>query len=161
RRSEPLQTSLVLQTVEGLPLPARVLNVFVDAEDWLGTEATLDGTLSLRRSGSQDWEADFQGDLLDVDLGVLVGRRFPGQHLSGLARVALKSARWAERPGQGFGWVEARGELTCGEGTIGIGLLRALASEMKFRFAPKLAKLDERKPEIDFRALGLTFAMTP
>ena len=133
--------------MEGLPLPARVLDVFFDTADWLGPDAQVEGTLTLRQTGAKDWEADFQGDLLDVDLGVLVGRRFPGQRLSGLARVALKSARWADRPGQGFGWVEAQGELTSGQGTIGIGLLRALASEMKFRFAPKLARLDDRKPD--------------
>jgi hypothetical protein len=72
----------------------------------------------------------------------------------------LKSARWADRPGQGYGWVEARGELTAGQGTIGVGLLRALAAEMKFRFAPKLTKLDDGKPDVEFRALGLSFAMT-
>jgi hypothetical protein len=51
--------------------------------------------------------------------------------------------------------------MTSGQGTIGIGLLRALGTEMKFRFAPKLARLDDRKPEIDYRALGFTFDMTP
>jgi hypothetical protein len=161
RKSEPVRTTLVLKTMEGLPLPAHVLDVFVDAQEWLGPEATVEGTLSLRQAGGKEWEADFQGDLHDVDLGVLVDRRFPGQHLSGLARVALRSARWAERPGQGYGWVEAVGELTSHQGTIGVGLLRALASEMKFRFAPRLARLDDGKPNVDFRSLGLAFAMTP
>jgi hypothetical protein len=161
RRNEPPRTTLAMKTMEGLPLPARVLDVFFDTSDWLGAEARVEGALTLRQAGGKEWEAEFQGDLLDVDLAALVGRRFPGQHLSGLARVALKSARWANRPGQGLGWVEAHGELTCGQGTIGLGLLRALGSEMKFRFSPRLARLDDRKPEIDFRALGFTFAMTP
>jgi hypothetical protein len=161
RKRDAVRTTLALKTMEGLPLPARVLDVFFDTGDWVGPEARVEGTLTLRQTGAKEWEADFQGDLVDVDLGVLVGRRFPGQVLSGLARVTLKSARWADRPGQGFGWVEAHGELTSGQGTIGIGLLRALAAEMKFRFAPKLAHLDESKPSIDFRALGFTFAMTP
>ena len=34
-----------------MPLPARVLNVFFDADDWLGTEAKVEGTLSLRQDG--------------------------------------------------------------------------------------------------------------
>jgi hypothetical protein len=161
RKSEPVRTTLAMRTMEGLPLPARMLDVFFDTADWLGPEARVDGALTLHQAGAKEWEADFQGDLLDVDLAVLVGRRFPGQRLTGQARVALKKARWADRPGQGFGWVEAQGELTSGEGTIGIGLLRALGSEMKFRFAPKLARLDDRKPELDFRALGFTFDMTP
>jgi hypothetical protein len=161
RKSEPMRTTLALKTMEGLPLPARVLDLFFDTADWLGPEARVEGALTLRQTGARGWEAEFAGDLLDVDLSVLVGRRFPGQRLSGLARVALKRAVWGDRPGQGFGWVEAQGELTSGQGTIGIGLLRALATEMKFRFAPKLARLDDRKPEIDYRALGFTFDMTP
>jgi hypothetical protein len=161
RKSTPVRTTLTMKTMEGLPLPARVLDVFFDTADWLGPEARVEGAITLHQTGARDWEADFQGNLLDVDLSVLVGRRFPGQHLSGLARVALKKARWADRPGQGLGWAEAQGELTSGQGTIGIGLLRALGTEMKFRFAPKLARLDDRKPEIDYRALGFTFDMTP
>ncbi|MFI5460214.1 MAG: hypothetical protein ACHRXM_32760 [Isosphaerales bacterium] len=161
RRSEPIQTSLVLQTVEGLPLPARVLNVFFDAEDWLGAEAKVEGTLSLRQAGSKDWEAEFQGDLLDVDLGKLVGRRFPRHRLTGRGRVAIRKARWGARPDQGSGWVEAKGDLLVGQGSIGVNLIDALAREMKFRPSSRLAHLDPRKTEVDFRALGLSFAMQP
>jgi hypothetical protein len=160
RKTEPVRTTLALKTMEGLPLPARVLDVFFDTADWLGPAAKVEGNLTLRQTGGKEWEADFQGDLLDIDLAALVGRRFPGQHLNGLARATLKSARWADRPGQGYGWVETRGELITGQGSIGVGLLRSLAAEMKFRFAPKLAKLDDRKPVLDFRALGFSFAMT-
>jgi len=161
RRSEPLQTSVVLQTVEGLPLPARVLNVFFDAEDWLGAEAKVDGTLNLRQAGSKDWEAEFQGNLLDVDLGKLVGRRFPRHRLTGRGRVTIRKARWGARPDQGFGWVEAKGDLLVGQGSIGVKLIDALAREMKFRPSARLAQLDPRKTEVDFRALGLSFAMQP
>ena len=74
--------------------------------------------------------------------------------------MAIKSARWTDRPGQGFGWVEARGELTTGPGAIGLSLLRALASEMHFRLSPKLAKLPPTRSDLDFRALGFAFAMS-
>ncbi len=165
RKSDPVRTTLVFRTMEGPPLPARVLDLFVDAERWLGTSAGVEGVLTLRQAGAKDWEADFTGDLLGVDLATLVDQRFPGQHLSGKARVAIKSARWADRPGQGAGWVEARGELTTGQGSIGIPLLRSLASEMSFRLNPKLGldqpENDERRPIIDFRTLGLAFAITP
>jgi hypothetical protein len=160
RKTEPVRTTLTMKTMEGLPLPARVLDLFFDSADWLGTAACVEGTLTLRQTGAKDWEADFQGDLHDVDLAALVGRRFPSHHMSGLARVAIKAARWADRSGQGFGWVEAQGELTTGQGSIGLALLRALATEMKFRLSPKLAKLEPRQEGLDFRALGLTFAMT-
>ena len=36
RGENPVRTLLVLKTLEGLPLPARVLDVFFDTRDWLG-----------------------------------------------------------------------------------------------------------------------------
>ena len=39
------------------------------------------------------------------------------------------------------------------------GWIEALAREMKFRRSARLANLDARKSEVDFRALGLSFAM--
>ena len=50
---------------------------------WLGPKAKVDGTLTLSQIGAADWEADFQGNLIDVDLSTLVGGRFPRHHLSG------------------------------------------------------------------------------
>jgi hypothetical protein len=75
--------------------------------------------------------------------------------------VAIRKARWADRPDQGFGWAEASGDLLVGSGSIGVDLINALAREMKFRPSPRLIHLDPRKTEIDFRALGLSFAMQP
>jgi hypothetical protein len=161
RKSEPVRTSVTMKSMEGLPLPGRVLDLFFESADWLGTSARVEGTLTLRQTGAKDWEAEYQGDLHDVDLGALVGRQFPSHQMSGLGHLAVKSARWADRSGQGYGWVEARGELTTGQGTIGLALLRALATEMKFRLAPKLARLDPGREALDFRTLGLNFAMTP
>jgi hypothetical protein len=159
RRSEPLVTTLSFKTVEGLPLPARVLNVFFDAESWLGSDALVEGTLSLRQTGSQDWETDFRGGLLEMDLAKVVGRRFPRHRLAGRSRLAIERAWWGERPGQGVGWIEVKGELMAGQGSIGVSLLEALAREMKFRLSPRLVHVDPRKTEVDFRALGLSFEM--
>lgn len=160
RKAEPVKTSVVLKTMEGLPLPARVLDVFFDAADWLGPDAKVEGELALRQEGAKDWEADFQGALLEVDLSTLLGLRFPSHRLAGRARVTIPSARWAERPGQGFGWVEAKGELVAGQGTIGLELLNALAREMKFRLSPRLTRLEQRRGDVAFQALGLSFAVT-
>ena len=101
RGANPVRSVLVLKTLEGLPLPARVLDVFFETDDWLGPRAKVEGTLALSQAGGGDWEADFQGSLIDVDLASLVGKRFPRHHLAGTARVALQRARWGERPGQG------------------------------------------------------------
>jgi hypothetical protein len=159
RRTEQIETSVALTTVEGPPLPARVLNVFFDAADWLGSSAKFEGTLHLHQAGSRDWEADYRGELHDVDLAKLVGRRFPRHRLNGRARVAIKEAKWGQRPTQGWGWLEAKGELAAGQGSIGIDLIDALAREMKFRRSPRLLNLDARKTDVDFRALGLSFAI--
>ena len=111
RLADPVGTALVLKTLQGHPLPARVFDVFFDTAEWLGPRATIDGTLSLAQAGAGEWEADFQGNLIDVDLATLVGRRFPRHHLSGSARVAIEKAQWGDRPGQGRGWRKAKGEL--------------------------------------------------
>jgi hypothetical protein len=159
RAADPVRTSLVFKTLEGPPLPARVLGAFFKTGEWLGPRARMNGTLTLSQSGAGEWEGEFQGDLLDVDLVTLVGKQFPRHHLSGLARVALHQARWGERPGQGPGWLQARGELLAGQGNIGIDLLTSLAREMKFRLSPRVSRVDPRKTELEFRALGLEFDM--
>jgi hypothetical protein len=154
-----VRTTLAFKTVEGLPLPARVLDVFIDSGAWLGTGAKVEGTLALSQRGAGDWQADFQGKLIDVDLATLVGRRFPRHRLAGAARVSIQSARWGERPGQGPGWIEANGELVATQGSIGIDLCHSLAREMRFRLAPRLVRADPRKTELEFRSLGLAFGM--
>jgi hypothetical protein len=159
RKTEQIETSLVFKTVEGMPLPARALNMFFDADDWLGTDAKVEGTVSMRQEGSREWESLFQGELLDVDLARVVGRRFPRHRLTGRARVAIKQAKWGQRPSQGPGWVDVQGELLAGQGSIGVNLVEALAREMKFRKSPRLASIDSHKTEVDFRALGFSFEM--
>ncbi|AMV37454.1 hypothetical protein [Planctomyces sp. SH-PL62] len=162
RRVDPVRTTLALKTLEGLPLPARVLDVFFDATDWIGEDARVDGRLTLRRSGGGAWEGDFAGDLHDVDLAALVGRRFPSHRLAGSARVSIENARWGDRPGQGPGWIEAKGKLTSGPGSVGVDLLTALAREMAFRPPSRHARgVDARRSEVDFGALGMAFDMRP
>jgi hypothetical protein len=162
RKAEPVRTTLAFKTMEGLPLPARVLDPFFDSREWLGPDARVDGSLTLRQEGSKDWEAEFQGNLHDIDLAELVDRKFPTHRVSGRARLAVSRAVWAERPGQGFGWSEARGELTAGPGVVGFGLLQALRTEMHFRPGPKLARtVTAGVIDLEFRALALRFAITP
>jgi len=163
RSAEPVRTSLVIKTMDGLPLPGRVLDVFIDSADWIGKDARVEGALTLRQTGAKDWEAEFQGDLHDVDLGTLIGRRFPSQRLSGLAHLAVEDAKWGDRPGQGYGWIEARGELNTGQGSIGSSFLAALGSEMSFRVDQKVVGPGRGQPrlDMDFQALGLTFEIRP
>ena len=159
RSTDPVRASLALKTLEGPPLSARVLNVFFDATGWMGDDAKVAGELALRRSGGREWEGEFTGDLLDVDLAAMVDRRFPSHRLAGSARVAVEAARWGDRPGQGPGWIEARGRLSAGQGVVGADLLTALAREMRFRLDPRASRIDPRKTELEFGALGLGFDM--
>jgi hypothetical protein len=159
RRGEAARTLLTFKTMEGLPLPAVVLEPFFDSAGWLGRSAKVEGTLTLSQTDASDWAAEFSGTLLDVDLAALVCRRFPEHRLTGLARVQVSRARWDERPGsQGPGWVEAEGELASGPGMISMELMRALKREMKFRVPPAV---EHRQADLAFVGLGLTFAMSP
>src|SRR5579864_2374003 len=127
RQGPAVRTTLVFKSMDGLPLPARVLDPFFDTNNWLGRSARAEGSLTLRQTGTSEWEAEFQGTLHDVDLAALVDRQFRDHRLTGLARIRITQARWAERPGgQGVGWVNAEGELSAGPGSIGIGLVKAL-----------------------------------
>ena len=162
RKVEPLKTTLSFKTMEGLPLPARVLGPLFDAPAWLGDSSRVEGALTMTQQGEKDWEAQFSGHLIDIDLATLVDRRFPEHRLSGKARLTVDSARWAERPGQGYGWLDAKGSFAAGPGVMGLGLLQALSTEMKFRKAPRLARVATAGVvDLDFRAFAFTFAMTP
>ncbi len=160
RRTEPFETSLAFRTVEGSPLPARMLSVLFDADDWFGAEAKISGSLELRQANSSDWKARFEGEILDVDLARLVNQRFPRHRLTGKARITFEKAVWGQRPsGQGPGWIDVKGQLVAGAGSIGLNLFESLAREMKFRPGARKPYVDPRKPEVEFRSLGLSFAM--
>jgi hypothetical protein len=159
RLADPVRTTMELKTLEGAPLPGRVLDVFFDTARWLGPRARVEGTLMLDQTGTKDWEGQFRGNLLDVDLATLVGEKFPRHRLAGLARVALQTARWGNRSGHGPGWIEARGALIASQGIIGVDLVNALAREMRFRLSPRMARLDSRRTELDFQSLGVAFDM--
>lgn len=158
RKADPARTSLTFKTAEGEPVPATVLAPFFPASENLGSSARLDGELVLRQSGAGEWEAEFKGNLLDVELASLVNQLAPEHRLSGRARVAVELARWADRPGRGPGWVEAKGDLIAGKGTIGVSLLHALKTQMNFKVAERAQGL---RNEVDFEKLGLSFAIAP
>jgi hypothetical protein len=156
-RGQKVRTTLTFKTMEGLPLPARVLDPFFDTADWLGSAARVEGTLTLTQQGQSDWEAEFEGIFTDVDLSTLVSRRFPDQRLSGIGVVKVAKARWADRHGaQGFGWVSAEGEIRAGQGSIGAPLLGALKDEMQFRLA---AGVDRRHGDLPYQNLGMSFSL--
>lgn len=161
RRTDPVQTTFALKTLEGRPLPARVLNVFFDATDWVGEATRVDGRVALRRSGEGAWEGEFSGELHDVDLAAMTARRFPGRRLAGKGTVSIEAAKWGDRAGQGAGWVQAQGKLVAGPGTADADLLSALTREMKFRPSARHNRLDPRRREVEFSTLGLGFEVRP
>ncbi len=151
-----VRTSLTLKTLDG-SIPARLLDPIIDMTTWLGSTARLDGDLALTRVDGEDWNAEFQGEFTDVDLATVVGRRFAGHRMTGVAKLVFESARWSERPGgQGPGWVQARGTVSSGPGSISTGLLKALESRMRFRLG---SPSNSSRTDVDFQAMGLSFAM--
>ena len=91
--------------MEGLPLPARVLRRVLPVGPLAGNRrAGRRRSLAALRAArcAKEWEADFRGDLLDVDLKTLVGQRFPSHRLDAQGKGGRGVARrWADRPGQG------------------------------------------------------------
>ena len=153
----PGTTRVAIKTMDG-SVPARVLSPFFDADAWFGRSARLDGAITLTRLDGMSWDAEFRGDIAGMDLSSVVGRRFAGHRLTGVAKLAIESARWGERPGgQGPGWVGARGVLTAGPGSISAGLLDAMRSRMRFRLA---VPVEPGRPDVDYQGLGLAFLMT-
>ena len=61
RSADPVRTSIELKTLEGVPLPGRVLDVFFDTARWLGPRARVEGTLLLDQIGTKDWEGNSRG----------------------------------------------------------------------------------------------------
>ena len=101
RLTDPVGTTLVLKSLQGRPLPARVFDVFFDSAQWLGPRATIEGTLSLAQAGARDWEADFQGNLIDLDLATLLGKAFPA--ITSAAMPGSRSRRPTGATGRGRG----------------------------------------------------------
>jgi hypothetical protein len=157
RRGEANKTYLTLKTMDGEPVTARVLEPFFASHEWLGRDARVDGELRLSQIGAADWDAQFRGSLLDVDLATLVGRLSPGQRLGGRARITFQSARWADQP-RGAGWLDARGELIAGPGQVGSELLRALQGRLHFRLDRRIDL--HRATPWSFQALGLAFELS-
>ena len=158
RSADPARTLLSLKTVDAAPLPASVLDAFfgTPAVEYLGSTAKLDGELVLKQQGTTDWEAEFRGDLLDIDLAALVANLAPDHRMSGRGRVSVARAVWGDRPGRGSGWVEARGVLLGTQGTIGTPLLEALRSDLRFQVD---GRYDAGRTEVEYQQLGLGFAI--
>jgi hypothetical protein len=134
-----------------------VLDPLLSASEWLGPGAKVEGELTLRQTGAGDWDADFQGSIQDLDLNTLIARVAPRHRLTGRGRLDVSMARWADQPGRGAGWVEARGRLSGGSGQIGTTLLQALQSQTHFRLADRLTL---NRPELEYQALGLAFELS-
>jgi hypothetical protein len=156
RKGNSLRTELAFKTADGQPVSAHVLDPYFTAGDWLGRSARIEGELHLSQVGSADWDAEFRGALLDLDLSALIHRLAPEHRLSGLAHATIASARWADQA-RGSGWVEIRGELLGGPGRIGADLLRALGNHLHFRLNGHAGP--RRTGDWDFQAIGLAFTL--
>lgn len=153
---ETARSRVVLRTLENAPLPAAVLEPFFASRAWLGAEARVEGELLLERADSSEWAASFHGSLLDVDLAALAARLAPENRASGRGVIRVEASRWADQPGRGPGWVEARGTLTAGPGILGSRLARAMCDQLGFLAGGEDAGVIEN--DLEFRSIGLRFA---
>lgn len=162
RDSRKEKTTITLRTMEGPPIPAAALDPFFPLVDRVGEFAQIEGTLAFSLvGGATEWDAAFEGSLGGVDLGRLFESSDPSLRMTGIGRVIFRRAIWANRPGQGFGWLKAAGEFTATTGTIGSGLLRSLASEMRFRLNPKLERPLAGRREVSYQSMGIEFDLAP
>lgn len=160
RQGERAETRIQIATMEGPALPAMLLEPVFAAKGWFGDKAKVQGTLELTRVESEPWEARFSGSLSQVDLASMVNGRFGLHRLAGTGQIQVRTAHWANRPGQGPGWREIEGDLTSGPGKASHGLLLGMGQQMRFRLANSLHKSVEPGQEIEFGSLGLGFHLT-
>ncbi len=159
--NESPRTTLTMKTMSGPPLPALALNAFFDVQSWLGLQAKCSGGVTMTRLGSADWTIQVEGELTEVDLGTLIGKRFPEHEFKGFGNVTIANAAWGERSGQELGWVDVRGRLTADRGSIGRGFLDSLRDQMHFRPVAGLNRLEASTRQVEFRGLGLAFELKP
>lgn len=160
RQGEQAETRIQIATMEGPAVPANVLEPVFDAQGWFGEKAKVQGSLELTRVENQPWEARFSGTLNQVDLAAMVNGRFGLHRLSGIGQIDIRTALWADRPGQGPGWREIEGDLTAGPGKASHGLILSMGQQMRFRLANSLHKSVEPGQEIEFGSMGLRFHLT-
>ncbi len=164
---EPV-TSVTLETIDDLPIPALALNLLIDSERWLGTEARVVGHIELSKSDeSTEWDLEVKGLLTDVDLRSLVTRHFPNQKINGSAQITIEEAKWGPSPGRsGAGWHRVAGRFEAGEGSIGIDLLEALQREMGIRLHERSIQAEDmsgnrNELKVEFDRIGFDFAFEP
>lgn len=117
RTASGMRTTAKLAT-QGAELPVSVLSPWLDLADFLGGDATFQGSLTIEEEDGQ-YACQAAGVLAEIDLEQLIARRFP-HHITGRATIEVKRARLeAGRLLEAVGMVRSR------SGTIGGSLLAA------------------------------------
>ena len=108
------------------PLPCGLFAAVFPVFGGLGEGARFEGYLVANRV-ADGWEGEVLGELQNVDLKELVGRRFPHE-MSGAGRVALERVRF--RAGR---VVSAQGAFHASNGRIGRSLINALRGQLQLQ----------------------------
>ncbi len=147
-----LLTDILVQFDES-PAPASLLEPWLAANSWFGSEATIKGLIRFQRLDHQPWQAHFEGSIHDLDLDRLLTTHFPGASLSGRANLEIARAEWGPLPrGQGLGWIEVRGRLDARDGSMSTQFLNSLANDLHFRH-----EAVPSQPEIPYSRLAFSF----
>lgn len=137
----------------GTPLPCSLLADYLTALQWLGTDATFQGSLQIAQQLG-GWHGELAGRFRSVDLDQLVSQRYD-HRLTGLAEVLLRRARFedgkltdAAGTVSSQGGVVSRSLLAQADKTLGLvadSRVRDLQADMLWRY----------------RALRFGFEITP
>ncbi len=134
------------------PLPASLCGALWPGVEQLGGTSSFVGRVSAVEKASE-WNTVVQGRLHNVDLDLLVSRRYPHK-LSGLAEVTIKQATIHD------GRLEtAAGHMTAGPGVVSRSLVRSAETHLHVQAAPQAIAGPGNL--IEYQAMCLGFEVGP
>jgi len=148
RQTIPPTTAFEMST-GGAAVPCGLLALGPELLGMLGSQGLFRGSLWARQT-PDGWDGELAGELLEVDLGRLLGDRFSNQ-LTGAARVTINSARF-----RGGRLLQASGTVVASRGTVGRSLIDAAVDRLKL--VPVVKPSPEQHP-VPYGQMALAFSI--
>lgn len=143
RQTNPPANGFELNT-GGNQLPCDLLAAVLPEFGMFGSQSRFNGYLWANQdcgSGKNDnWSGELRGQLLGIDLNLLVSEHFPHK-LSGMADIVIESSKFSHGKLD-----EAKGRVDARKGIISRSLLQAAVKYMKFGSNDNLVLFDDQVP---------------